>query len=113
MDNWFTSKPLYNEMMWLGEYPYGTMEVKRYVSPFLKHGKTKKPTIAVPKGTIRAGTSVDGKLSICSFMDSSIVYILDSVYSGRMEDYTRMNKTTGIWEINGKYPKALNEFNNT
>eukprot|EP00957_Ditylum_brightwellii_P199369 15196597-Ditylum_brightwellii.AAC.1 len=40
MDNWFTSKPLYDEMVQLGQYPFGTMEVKRYVPPFLKHGKT-------------------------------------------------------------------------
>eukprot|EP00957_Ditylum_brightwellii_P128126 9772310-Ditylum_brightwellii.AAC.1 len=72
------------------------MEVKRYVPPFLKHGKTQKPTIAVPKGMVRAGTSVDGKLSIWSFMDSSLVYILNSVHGGRMEDYPRMNKTTGV-----------------
>eukprot|EP00957_Ditylum_brightwellii_P103391 7878557-Ditylum_brightwellii.AAC.1 len=52
MDNWFTSKPLYNEMVQLGQYPYGTMEVKRYVPPFLKQGKTKKPMIAVPKGQL-------------------------------------------------------------
>eukprot|EP00957_Ditylum_brightwellii_P146262 11136485-Ditylum_brightwellii.AAC.1 len=51
-DNWFTSKPLYDDMVWLGQYPYGTMEVKRYVPPCLKHGKTKKPTIAVTKGNI-------------------------------------------------------------
>eukprot|EP00957_Ditylum_brightwellii_P035699 2707090-Ditylum_brightwellii.AAC.1 len=68
------------------------MEVKRYVPPFLKHGKTKNPMVAVPKGTVRAGSSVDRKLFIWSFMDSSLVYALDSVHGGRMEDYTRMNK---------------------
>eukprot|EP00957_Ditylum_brightwellii_P069449 5273594-Ditylum_brightwellii.AAC.1 len=64
MDNWFTSMPLYDEMVQLGQYAFGTIEVKRYVPSFLKHGKTKKPTQAVPKGTVRAGTSVGGKLSI-------------------------------------------------
>eukprot|EP00957_Ditylum_brightwellii_P024852 1879206-Ditylum_brightwellii.AAC.1 len=78
------------------------MEVKRYVPPFLKHGRTKKPPIAVPKGTVRVGTSVDVKLSIWSFMDSSHVYILDFVHGGRMEDYTRMNKTTAVQETNGQ-----------
>eukprot|EP00957_Ditylum_brightwellii_P013627 1028046-Ditylum_brightwellii.AAC.1 len=94
MDNWFMSKLLYDKMVQLGQYSFGTMEVKRYVTPFLKHGKAKKPTQAVPKGTVRAGTSVDGKLSIWSFMDSSLVYILDSTHSGKMEDYSRMNKET-------------------
>eukprot|EP00957_Ditylum_brightwellii_P203154 15333452-Ditylum_brightwellii.AAC.1 len=89
------------------------MEVKSYVSPFLKHGKTKKPTVAVPKGMVRAGTSVDGQLSILSFIDSSLVYILVSVHGDRMEDCTRMNKTTGVQETNGQCPKDLNEFNST
>eukprot|EP00957_Ditylum_brightwellii_P056102 4252687-Ditylum_brightwellii.AAC.1 len=31
----------------------------------------------------------------------------------RMGDYTRMNKTTGVWETNGQCPKAFNEFNDT
>eukprot|EP00957_Ditylum_brightwellii_P140498 10704246-Ditylum_brightwellii.AAC.1 len=30
-----------------------------------------------------------------------------------MEDYTRVNKNTGIWETNGQCPKVLNELNNT
>eukprot|EP00957_Ditylum_brightwellii_P019213 1448335-Ditylum_brightwellii.AAC.1 len=67
-------------MVQLGQYPFGTMEIKRYIPPFFKYGKTKKPTQAVPEGTVRAGTSVDGKLSIWSFMDSSLVYILDSIH---------------------------------
>eukprot|EP00957_Ditylum_brightwellii_P122038 9307029-Ditylum_brightwellii.AAC.1 len=54
MDNWFTSKPTYDEMVWLGQYPYSIMEMKRYVPPFLKHEKAKKTRIAVPKGTVRA-----------------------------------------------------------
>eukprot|EP00957_Ditylum_brightwellii_P171262 13037204-Ditylum_brightwellii.AAC.1 len=28
MDNWFTSKPLYDKMVPLGQYPYGTIKVK-------------------------------------------------------------------------------------
>eukprot|EP00957_Ditylum_brightwellii_P119006 9076435-Ditylum_brightwellii.AAC.1 len=51
MGNWFTSKLLYDKMVQLGQCPFGTMEVKRHVPPFLKHRKTKKPTQAVPKGT--------------------------------------------------------------
>eukprot|EP00957_Ditylum_brightwellii_P149625 11393370-Ditylum_brightwellii.AAC.1 len=69
--------------------------------------------VAVPKRMVRTGTSVDGKLSIWSFMDNSLVYVLDSVHGGRVEDYTRMNKTTGIHETNGQCPKALSEFNTT
>eukprot|EP00957_Ditylum_brightwellii_P020550 1549383-Ditylum_brightwellii.AAC.1 len=57
MGNCFTPKLLYDKMVQLGQYPFSTMEVKRYVPPFLKHGKIKKPTQAVPKGTVRAGTS--------------------------------------------------------
>eukprot|EP00957_Ditylum_brightwellii_P046167 3502932-Ditylum_brightwellii.AAC.1 len=80
MDNWFTSKLLYDKMVQLEQYPFGTMEIKRCVPPLLKHGKIKKPTQAVPKGTVRADSSVDRKLSIWSFMDSSLVYILDLIH---------------------------------
>eukprot|EP00957_Ditylum_brightwellii_P000503 39043-Ditylum_brightwellii.AAC.1 len=88
------------------------MEVKRYVLPLLKHGKTKKPTQAVPKGIVRAGTSVDGKLSNWSFMDSSLVYILDLIHGGKMEDYSRMNKETCVCDTTGQCPAVLNKFNN-
>eukprot|EP00957_Ditylum_brightwellii_P006682 507508-Ditylum_brightwellii.AAC.1 len=30
-----------------------------------------------------------------------------------MEDYTRMNKTTGVWETNKQFPRALNKLNST
>eukprot|EP00957_Ditylum_brightwellii_P079176 6021754-Ditylum_brightwellii.AAC.1 len=99
-------------MVQLGQYPFGTMEVKRYVPPFLKHGKTKKPTQAVSKETVRAGTSADGKLSIWSFMDSSLVYILDSIHGRKMEDYLRMNKKAGVCDTTGQCLAALNTFNN-
>eukprot|EP00957_Ditylum_brightwellii_P027915 2108703-Ditylum_brightwellii.AAC.1 len=44
----------------------------------------------MPKGTVRAGPSVDSKLSIWSLNDSSLVYILDSIHSRKMEDYSRI-----------------------
>eukprot|EP00957_Ditylum_brightwellii_P141550 10783606-Ditylum_brightwellii.AAC.1 len=52
MDNWFTSKPLYDELLRLRQYPYGTMELKRYALPFVTFGGTKKPTNATPKGSL-------------------------------------------------------------
>eukprot|EP00957_Ditylum_brightwellii_P175803 13386654-Ditylum_brightwellii.AAC.1 len=62
MDNWFTSKPLFDELLQLGQYPLGTMDVKRYAPPYLKHIRTKKPTANVPKGTIQPAHSHNGKL---------------------------------------------------
>eukprot|EP00957_Ditylum_brightwellii_P116701 8901763-Ditylum_brightwellii.AAC.1 len=112
MDNVLMSKPLYDKMVQLGQYPFGTTEVKRYVSPFLKHGKAKKPTQAVPKGKVRAGTSVDDKLYIWGFMDGSLVYILDLIHSGKMEDYLRINKKTGVCDTTCQCPAALKTFNN-
>eukprot|EP00957_Ditylum_brightwellii_P070633 5367035-Ditylum_brightwellii.AAC.1 len=34
MDKWFTSKPLFDNLIFLEQYPYGTMERKQYVPPF-------------------------------------------------------------------------------
>eukprot|EP00957_Ditylum_brightwellii_P120514 9194677-Ditylum_brightwellii.AAC.1 len=99
-------------MVRLGQYPFGIMEVKRYVLPFLKYGKTKIPTQAVPKGTVRAGTSVDSKLSMWSFMDSSLVYILDLIHGEKIENYSRINKETGVCDTTGQCQAALNTFNN-
>eukprot|EP00957_Ditylum_brightwellii_P201868 15327596-Ditylum_brightwellii.AAC.1 len=61
MGNWFTSKPLFDELLQLKQYTYGTMERKWYVTPFLTHGKPKKPKLTVQKGTMKAGHSKDGK----------------------------------------------------
>eukprot|EP00957_Ditylum_brightwellii_P010376 784454-Ditylum_brightwellii.AAC.1 len=42
MDDWFTSKPLDDELLCLEQYPYDTMERKIYVAPFVTHRNTKK-----------------------------------------------------------------------
>lgn len=51
-DNWFSSKELLlNGMFPLKQVGTGTWRKKRGVPTELTHGKTKKPTILVPKGT--------------------------------------------------------------
>eukprot|EP00957_Ditylum_brightwellii_P064035 4857574-Ditylum_brightwellii.AAC.1 len=52
IDNWFTSKPLYDKLLRLMQYTYDTMELRRYVLPFVTFGGTKKPTYAMPKGSL-------------------------------------------------------------
>eukprot|EP00957_Ditylum_brightwellii_P070719 5374857-Ditylum_brightwellii.AAC.1 len=64
MDNWFTSKPLFDKLVCLEQYPYGTMERKQCVPPFVTFGPTKRPTVGVPTGSWKAAHSVDGKLSL-------------------------------------------------
>eukprot|EP00957_Ditylum_brightwellii_P145417 11073998-Ditylum_brightwellii.AAC.1 len=44
MDNWFTSKPMFDILVCLEQYPYGIMERKLYVPPFVTFGPTKRPT---------------------------------------------------------------------
>eukprot|EP00957_Ditylum_brightwellii_P075806 5761338-Ditylum_brightwellii.AAC.1 len=73
------------------------MELKRYVPPFVTFGGTKKPTNATPKGSLKKVCSVDGKLSLWAYMDSSLVFVLDSCWG----------------ELFGNCPKALNYFNDT
>eukprot|EP00957_Ditylum_brightwellii_P013150 993192-Ditylum_brightwellii.AAC.1 len=45
-------------------------------------------------------------------MDSSLVYILDSIHGGKMKDYSRMNKEAGVHDNTSQCPAALNTFNN-
>eukprot|EP00957_Ditylum_brightwellii_P078593 5975394-Ditylum_brightwellii.AAC.1 len=56
MDNWFASKLICNELLWPGQYPLGTMEVKRYVPPYLKHGKIKNINYKCVKGNSQSST---------------------------------------------------------
>eukprot|EP00957_Ditylum_brightwellii_P054289 4112818-Ditylum_brightwellii.AAC.1 len=57
MDNWFTSKPLFDELLQLKQYACGTMERKQYVPLFLTDRKAKKPTLTVSKGMMKVGHS--------------------------------------------------------
>eukprot|EP00957_Ditylum_brightwellii_P054877 4159760-Ditylum_brightwellii.AAC.1 len=75
MDNWSKSKPIYDKLLRLRQYPYGTMELKRCVPPFVTFGRTKKPTNAMPKGFLKKERFVDGKLSLWAYMNSSIVFV--------------------------------------
>eukprot|EP00957_Ditylum_brightwellii_P207334 15352503-Ditylum_brightwellii.AAC.1 len=61
MDNWLMSKPLYDKLLRLRQYPYGTMELKRHVMPFVTFGGTKKPTNATPNGSLKKVCSVENK----------------------------------------------------
>eukprot|EP00957_Ditylum_brightwellii_P077369 5878692-Ditylum_brightwellii.AAC.1 len=45
-------------------------------------------------------------------MDSSLVYILGLIHGGKMEDYSRMNKKTGVCNTTDQCPAALNTFSN-
>jgi hypothetical protein len=94
MNNWFTSKPLYDKLLRLRQNPHGTMELKRCLLPFVTFGGTKKPTNAMPKGSLKKARSVDGKLSLWAYMDSSLVFVLDSYWGGQMEPFVCMNKQT-------------------
>eukprot|EP00957_Ditylum_brightwellii_P077523 5890484-Ditylum_brightwellii.AAC.1 len=85
MDNWFTSKPLFDKLVRLEQYPYGTMERKQYVPPFVTFGPMKRPTLDVPKGSWKVAHSVDRKLSLWPYMDSSLIFILDTCWGGRKE----------------------------
>eukprot|EP00957_Ditylum_brightwellii_P170166 12953678-Ditylum_brightwellii.AAC.1 len=78
--------------------------------PFLLYGKTKKQTKNVSKGTLRADHSKDGKLSLWYFVDSSLAFVLDSIWVGTIEDFTGRNKATGASKCIGQGPKARNDF---
>eukprot|EP00957_Ditylum_brightwellii_P117530 8963870-Ditylum_brightwellii.AAC.1 len=54
--------------------------------------RTKKPTSATPKGSLEKAHFVDGKLSLWAYMDSSLVFVMDSCWGGQMEPFVCMNK---------------------
>eukprot|EP00957_Ditylum_brightwellii_P125159 9541602-Ditylum_brightwellii.AAC.1 len=95
MDNWFTSKSLFDELIQLEQNIYDTMERKWYVPPFITNRKTKKSTLTVPKGMMNAGHSKGGKLSIWSYMDSSLLFILGTCWDGLTEPFVHRDKENG------------------
>eukprot|EP00957_Ditylum_brightwellii_P154068 11725175-Ditylum_brightwellii.AAC.1 len=61
---------------------------------------------------MKVGHSKDDKISILSYMDSSLVFILDTCWVGTTEPFVHRDKEAGERKFIGDCPKALNEFNN-
>eukprot|EP00957_Ditylum_brightwellii_P069502 5277677-Ditylum_brightwellii.AAC.1 len=61
---------------------------------------------------MKPGYSKEGKISIWSYMDSSLVFILDTWWGGTTELFVCRDKETGGRKYIGDCPKALNKFNN-
>eukprot|EP00957_Ditylum_brightwellii_P162345 12361424-Ditylum_brightwellii.AAC.1 len=61
---------------------------------------------------MKAGHSKDSKISIWSYMDSFLIFILDTCWGGTTEPFVYRDKETGERKYIGDCPKALNEFNN-
>eukprot|EP00957_Ditylum_brightwellii_P002018 155369-Ditylum_brightwellii.AAC.1 len=61
---------------------------------------------------MKAGNSKDSKISIGSYMDNSLVFILDTCWGGTTEPFVCMDKETGERKYIGDCPKAFNGFNN-
>lgn len=100
-----------NEMLRLNQYPTGTIDALHGIPVWMKHGKMKKSTAHVPKGTMRAAHTWDGKILLWSFMESSLIFLLDTDWGGMTEPFFRWNKKTGESVPIGHGPKALNCFN--
>eukprot|EP00957_Ditylum_brightwellii_P026111 1974293-Ditylum_brightwellii.AAC.1 len=66
----------------------------------------------VPTGTMKAGHSKNGKIFIWSYMDSSLVFILDTCWGETTELFVHRDKETGEKNFIGDCPKAFNVFNN-
>eukprot|EP00957_Ditylum_brightwellii_P039902 3020859-Ditylum_brightwellii.AAC.1 len=56
--------------------------------------------------------SKEGNILIWSYMDSSLVFILDTCWGGTIEPFVCRDKETGERKYIGDFPKALNKFNN-
>eukprot|EP00957_Ditylum_brightwellii_P205767 15345291-Ditylum_brightwellii.AAC.1 len=52
-------------------------------------------------------------MSLWPYMDSSLVFILDTCWGGHKEPFIYVNKQTGERQFIGQCQKALNVFNDT
>ena len=120
-DNYYGSLPLaaflLNE---LRMHLISTLRVKRGVPNFLKmtNAKAPKPTIAWPKGNILYGYCKEngvlnlreGQVYIYSYMDSSLVYFMDTVYGpNEVTMMSRKNRDGTVFE--NQVPKAIARYN--
>ena len=112
-DNYYTSIALAQELRRRGIYLCGTM--RKSMIPFkgfsAVFGKAKhpKPSVNNPKGKWACVYSNSHEVTIHAMMDSSLVFILDTVYSSHeSEDITR-RQVDELFTMEG--PKALNYYN--
>ena len=112
-DNYYTNIALAQELRRCGIYLCGT--IRKVMIPFKGFtevfGKAKhpKPSRHNPKGKWASVYSASHELTIHAVMDSSLVYILDTVFSSHeSEDITR-RQVDELFTIEG--PKALNYYN--
>ena len=50
MYNWFTIKPVFEDLINLNQYPYDSIYTLNKASPYFNFVSAKKPTRSVPKG---------------------------------------------------------------
>jgi hypothetical protein len=96
-DNFYTSEGLALQLATLKKYLIGTLRKNRLPQGrpdgFLSKTKKPKPTKACPKGTIASIVNNTNTMAVHSMMDSSMVYILDTVIGPQtLTDMVRRQK---------------------
>lgn len=106
VDNYYDSEPLAIEMKeHRCQYVLGTLRKNRLPSgkpaEFVYKAKNPKPSRAIPKGTLKCCVRNTNDIACYSFMDSSVVYILDSAYGPRQktEMVRRIGNTTTTFDV--------------
>jgi hypothetical protein len=112
-DNYYTSIPLAQELRRCGIYLCGT--IRKVMIPFkgfnevFGAAKKPKPSRNNPKGKWACVYSGSHEVTIHAMMDSSLVYILDTVFSSHESENITRRQADELFSIEG--PKALNYYN--
>ena len=112
-DNYYTSIALAQELRRCSIYLCGT--IRKVMIPFkgfnevFGAAKKPKPSRNNPKGKWACVHSLSHEVTIHAMMDSSLVYILDTVFGSHESEQITRRQADQIFSIEG--PKALNFYN--
>ena len=110
-DNYYTSIALANELLRMGIYLVGTIRANMIPCKALKQkfgtAKHPKPSRHNPKGKWHSVST--STLTIHALMDSSVVYVLDTISSS--DSSAEIERREGANEINFDGPSAVNDYN--
>ena len=112
-DNLYSSEALAIELLHRNQYFIGTLRKNRLPvgrpQEIVNKTKHPKPTRRCPKGTIHAAVNSERTISLYSFMDSGLVYVLDTkCYPSQMSEIVRK---VGANDVNLNVYKGIDVYN--
>ena len=113
-DNYYTSEALAIELLDVyGHYCLGTFRKNRIPKSipdtFVSKSKNPKPTKKTPKGDIKACVNTANNIASYAFMDSGLVYIIDTAYGPAMKDIVK--RRCGDSQVPLTVYKGIHDYN--